>query len=116
MPIIDRVTALTVKTLSAPWLTRLNWDEFVTLLACIGLDVIEYALPMLMAPLMGDILDLAGIAFCVFFFSWIGFVSLVELVPGLDVLPNFTITWLIWYLMKREKDQIRIIEELERWR
>ena len=107
---------MTVKTLSAPWLTRLNWDELVTLLVCIGLDVMEYALPILMAPLMGDIPDLAGIAFCVFFFGWVGFVSLVELVPGLDVLPNFTITWLIWYLMKREKDQIRVMEELERWR
>jgi len=107
---------LTVKNLSAPWLTRLNWDELVTLLVCICLDIVEYALPVLMAPVMGDVFDIAGIAFCVYFFRWIGFISLAELIPGLDFLPNFTFTWLIWYLMKRKKDQLRILEELERWR
>jgi hypothetical protein len=78
--------------------------------------MIEYALPVLMVPVMGDVFDIAGITFCVYFFSWIGFISLAELIPGLDFLPNFTFTWLIWYLMKRKKDQLRILEELERWR
>jgi len=107
---------LSTKTLSAPWLTRLNWDEFITLVACVGLDVIEYLLPVLMAPVIGDVPDLAGVALCVIFFGLIGLISLVELMPGLDFLPIFTITWLIWYLMKRKKDQIRIMEELERWK
>lgn len=83
---------------------------------CITLDVLEYIMPALMLPLAGDVLDFAGIVFCVYYFGWIGFVALFEVIPGLDVIPNFTITWLVWYLMKKRKDQLRLQEELEKWK
>ena len=103
-------------TLSAPWLTRLNWDEFLTLIVCLSLDVIEYIVPILMMPISGDVVDLAGVFFCVYFFSWTGFLSLIEMTPGLDFMPTFTLTWLIWYLFKRRKANIEIEEELEKWK
>ncbi|MCW4036652.1 MAG: hypothetical protein NWE75_05610 [Candidatus Bathyarchaeota archaeon] len=83
---------------------------------CLFLDLLEYVVPVLMLPLAGDLVDLAGITFCVYYFGWVGFVALFELLPGLDVLPNFTVTWLIWYLVKKRNDQLRIREELERWK
>ncbi len=107
---------LSVKTLSAPWLVRLNWDELISLLVCVSLDLLEFVFPPLLVPLVGDILDFAGIVFCVYFFNWVGLVALFELLPGLDILPNFTITWLVWYILKRRSSQSRMEEELERWR
>ena len=111
-----RVIHSSTKTLSAPWLTRLNWDELASLAVCIALDILEYTYPMLMAPISGDILDIGGILFCSFFFGWAGLVSLFELVPGLDLLPTFTMTWVVWYILRRRKEYGKIEEELERWK
>ena len=105
-----------MKTLSAPWLIRLNWDELVTILVCLSLDIVEYILPVLMVPLAGDVIDLTGVVFCVFSFGWLGLISLFEVIPGFDVLPIFTVTWLVWYILKRRNSRIRIESELERWR
>ncbi|KON29648.1 hypothetical protein AC482_05980 [miscellaneous Crenarchaeota group-15 archaeon DG-45] len=107
---------MSLRTLSKPWLVDLAWDELVTLVACLGLDFIDYLIPVLMTPIYGDILDLAGVIFCGIFFRWLGFVSLIELIPGLDVLPNFTITWLIWYVNKKRWEKSRLEDELEHWR
>lgn len=105
-----------MKTLSAPWLIRLNWDELMTLIICVSLDLVEYLVPMLMAPFAGDILDFAGVVFCVIYFGWLGFLAILELIPGLDTLPSFTITWLFWYILKRRNARLRLEEELEQWR
>jgi hypothetical protein len=107
---------VSTKSLSAPWLIRLNWDEFFFLLICVGLDVVEYIIPVLLVPLAGDILDFSGFIFSVFYFGWIGFVSLIELIPSLDILPSFIITWLIWYILKKRRDKIKVLEELEKWK
>jgi hypothetical protein len=107
---------LSAKTLSAPWLVRMNWDELITLMVCVSLDLIEYILPILIVPLAGDLVDFAGVVFCVFYFSWVGFISVFELLPGLDILPCFTVTWLSWYLLKRRHAKLRIEKDLEKWR
>ena len=104
------------KTLSAPWLVRLNWDELGSLLVCLMFDLIEYCFPMLMMPVGGDVIDVAGIIFCAYFFSWIGLISLFELLPGIDIIPTFTLTWIAWYILKRRKDYSKIEKELERWK
>ncbi|TET24757.1 MAG: hypothetical protein E3J73_07630 [Candidatus Bathyarchaeum sp.] len=67
------------------------------------LDVIEYAAVVLTMPVVGDVFDVAGILVCLVIFRWIGLVSLVELVPGADILPIFIITWLMWYFLKKQK-------------
>jgi hypothetical protein len=61
---------------------------------------------ILLLPVIGDVLDIIGIFVCFIMFRLLGVVSLFELVPGLDVLPIFIITWLIWYLAKKRKDLI----------
>ncbi len=103
-------------TMSAPWLLRVSWEELITLTVCLGIDVIEYMLPMLMAPALGDVLDFAGVVFCVAYFGWLGAFSLLELIPGLDVIPIFTLTWLMWYTLKRRKERVRLDAQLERWK
>jgi len=107
---------MSTKTLSAPWLISLWWEELATLVVCLSLDFIEFLFPPLMAPLVGDFLDLAGVVFCIVFFRWPGFISFIELIPGIDVLPIFTVTWLIWYFFKRRRDRALMEYQLERWR
>jgi hypothetical protein len=75
--------------------------EVLSLAVCIIMDVIEYAATVLTFPLIGDAFDVIGIVFCLLVFRWFGLVSLVELLPGADVLPVFIITWLIWYFSKK---------------
>ena len=77
--------------------------ELFSLIFCVLLDVIEYAAVILTMPVVGDVFDVIGILFCFVIFRWIGLVSLVELVPGADVLPIFIITWLMWYFLKKQK-------------
>ena len=107
---------MTFKNLSAPWLTRLNWDEITALIICLTLDIIEYPLPQLMAPYSGDVLDLLGTVISVYLFGIPGFLSLFELVPGLDILPIFTLTWVLWYSLKRRKAQKEIEQKLDEWK
>ena len=77
--------------------------ELLSLIFCVILDVIEYAAVVLTMPVVGDVFDVVGILVCFSIFRWIGLVSLVELVPGADVLPIFIITWLMWYFLKKQK-------------
>lgn len=80
--------------------------ELLTLVICVILDISEYMFGVLLLPLYGDFLDIIGIVACFAMFRLIGVVSLFELVPGLDVLPIFIITWLLWYLTKKRKELI----------
>ena len=77
--------------------------ELFSLIFCVILDVIEYAAVILTMPVVGDVFDVIGLLLCFVIFRWIGLVSLVELVPGADVLPIFIITWLMWYFLKKQK-------------
>lgn len=115
MPLKKR-RKVSVKPLEVPWLIRLFWDEMVTLLVCVSLDVIEYLFPLLMIPVAGDLIDIIGLSFCTYFFNWIGLISVLELIPGLDALPIFTATWLIWYFLKRRKARMTQDDKLESWR
>jgi hypothetical protein len=80
------------------------------------LDLVEYLFPLLMMPVAGDPLDLLGITLSVFFFKWIGVITFLELIPGLDTLPIFTFAWFLWYLMKRRREGKRQDAELDGWR
>jgi len=39
-----------------------------------------------------------------------------ELLPGIDIIPTFTMTWIAWYILKRRKNFREIEKELERWK
>ena len=95
---------------------RMNWDELTSLIICLTLDIIEYPLPALMAPYSGDVLDLLGTVISVYLLGIPGFLSLLELIPGLDILPIFTLTWILWYTLKRRKVQQKLDQKLEEWK
>lgn len=75
--------------------------ELVFLGICILLDISEYMFAILLLPVIGDFLDIVGIILCFAMFHLIGIVSLFELVPGVDILPVFIITWVIWYMVRK---------------
>ena len=77
--------------------------ELFSLILCVVLDISEYIAAVLIMPVVGDMLDVAGIVACLVIFRWIGFMSLFELVPGADILPIFIITWLVWYFLRKQK-------------
>jgi len=89
----------------------LTEEELIGLVLCVSLDVIEYILRILILPVVGDIMDVAGIVSCIYLFRWIGILTLLELVPGADILPIYIITWLIWYFTKKWEES-RKIEKL----
>ena len=77
--------------------------EILFLVLCIILDVSEYIVAILLLPVFGDILDIAGIFGSILMFKWVGIISILELIPGVDILPVFIITWTIWYLLKKSE-------------
>ncbi|MEE8354703.1 MAG: hypothetical protein V3S09_02660 [Candidatus Bathyarchaeia archaeon] len=104
------------RTISIPWLLQYYWDEVLSLVICVSLDLVEYLFPPLMMPVVGDAVDLVGISLSVFFFKWIGAITFLELIPGFDVLPIFTFAWLIWYLVKRRREGRKQEQQLNNWR
>jgi len=78
-------------------------EELLFLVICIVLDVSEYMITILLLPWVGDLLDIAGTIACLVMFRWVGVISLLELIPGVDILPVFIITWLVWYSLKKLK-------------
>ncbi len=103
------------ENVSAPWVLKISWEELTTLSVCLCLDLLEFVAPILLTPVFGDILDLAGFLFCAVYFNVVGAISLLELVPGLDVVPFFSLTWLTWYLLRRRRLRQRVEEQLGEW-
>lgn len=82
----------------------ISYGEFVKLVVCVSLDVVEYLIPSLMTPFVGDIFDLVGLAASFYMFKWIGLFAALELVPWFDILPINIVTWIIWVLSRRWKE------------
>jgi len=87
----------------------ISYGEFVRLIVCLTIDGIEYIIPILLTPLVGDIYDVAALITSIFMFGWIGLFSALDLIPGLDILPINTITWLIWVISRRRDDISRML-------
>ena len=98
------------------WENGLTWNELSTLAVCLALDLMDYLVPFMMTPIYGDILDLAGMAFAYMYFNSIGAIMVLELIPGFDILPLSTITWITWYITTSKANKKRNREQLERWR
>ncbi|RLI17160.1 hypothetical protein DRO49_04030 [Candidatus Bathyarchaeota archaeon] len=99
-----------------PILLGLYQDELILLALSLLLDSLDYLIPTLSIPRVGDIVDLLGLVFAVLAFSWLGFITLLELIPGFDVIPSFTITWFTWYILRERRLEAELEAELERWR
>ena len=102
--------------MNAPWEHKLTWEEMSTLAVCLSLDLLEYLIPFMMTPIYGDIIDFTGIVFVFIFFNYYGAFSILELIPGFDILPLFTLSWLTWYLQSSRLKKKQIQDELESWR
>jgi len=85
----------------------LTEEELIGLVVCVALDVVEYILTILLLPLIGDIIDLGGIIFSLYYFKWIGLLTLLELVPGGDLLPLYIIAWIVWYSLRKLEETRR---------
>jgi hypothetical protein len=81
-------------------------EEFLWLILCLAFDLSEYVSTILTLPVAGDILDLVGLIACFVMFRWVAVISLLELVPGADIFPIFLLTWLIWYVLKKQKHSL----------
>jgi len=87
------------------WVLRtLTYGEFIRLVVSASIDAVEYAVPILSLPLIGDVFDIVGVATSLYFYGWTGLVSALELVPGLDLLPLNVLTWVIWIIIKRQRE------------
>jgi hypothetical protein len=93
----------------------MSWEEFATFTVCFTLDLIEVLAPIFLTPLLGDIIDFFGFLFSVIYFNYLGALTLLELIPGLDVMPFFTITWLVWYFQRRRRLRRKMDQELQQW-
>lgn len=80
----------------------------------VAIDMVEYAAAILLFPVVGDIFDIVGTMACVLMFGWIGFLSVIEFVPYLDILPTCTITFLVWYYLKKKEEEISIRMKMQR--
>lgn len=86
-------------------IVMLTWEEFIRLVICIFFDVVEFAFPFLLGPILGDILDIAGFWFGILMFGWIGCLTILEILPFADYFPIFIITWFIWYYRKKRRER-----------
>ena len=85
-------------------LSIMTYSEFVKLVVCLSLDTVEFVVPFLLQPIVGDMFDIIGLATCIYFFRWLGLVAILELVPGFDVVPVNTLTWIIWFIINHRED------------
>jgi hypothetical protein len=82
-----------------------------SLLACIVMDMLGYATYSL--PVIGELADIvwapvSGMIFFMMFRGWKGafggmFNFVEELMPGLDFIPTFTLTWLWHYFTGKQR-------------
>lgn len=82
----------------------ISYRELINLIICIFLDSLDYIIPILRLPLIGDLFDILGLAIAFVLFGWIGLISLLEFVPSVDILPMSTVNWAIWVYTKRSKE------------
>jgi hypothetical protein len=96
--------------------TSLTEDEIIKLIICVIFDIAEYALPILLMPIIGDILDIAGIGIGIYLFGWLGLISLLEFLPFFDYFPFFILTWVIWYYLKKQSEKEQIERLKDKWK
>ena len=99
-----------------PKYVSLSLDEAVRLMICVLFDVAEYAIPVLLTPMVGDVLDIVGIGAGILMFGWIGLLSILEFIPMADIFPIFTFIWIIWYYTKKEKEKEQQRRYREKWK
>ena len=113
---MKNLTSRTVEGLKLQKYTSLTLDEIIRLIIVVVFDVSEYALPILLTPIIGDVLDIVGVGLGIFFFGWYGLISLIEFLPFVDYFPVFILTWFIWYYAKKTKEKEHLEKIKEQWK
>lgn len=104
--------------LSPELLTKYNSRKTLMLVLSIVFDIIGVSTYFL--PFLGETFDLAwapiaGFAMYIMYGGFIGvfggmFVFLEEMIPFTDIIPGFTIMWLIKYVLLAKKSQTQFAE------
>jgi hypothetical protein len=94
-----------------PKYISMSLDEAVRLIICVLFDVAEYVVPVLLAPFLGDVLDIVGIGVGILLFRWVGLMSILEFLPFVDIFPIFILTWITWFYLKKKEEARKIREE-----
>ena len=110
------VSTETKEEFSLPKYTALTVDEIVRLMACVVFDVAEYAFPILLTPIVGDVLDIVGIGVGIVLFRWFGLISILEFLPMVDFFPVFIFTWIVWYYVKKQEEKEKLERLKEKWK
>ena len=106
----------TREALKPPKYIALTIDEVTRLIICVMFDVAEYAFPILLAPIVGDILDILGLGVGIIMFGWIGLLSILEFLPMADIFPVFIVMWIVWYFLKRQEEKTELERLKEKWK
>ena len=101
--------------LRPPKYFMLTFEEFIRLIICVVFDIVEFAVPILLGPIVGDALDIVGFWTSISLFGWVGCLSILELVPGADYFPVFVLTWTIWYYRKKMREKIKREKMRKKW-
>ncbi len=83
--------------LRPPKYVMIPLDMLVRFIFCVILDGLEFIVPILLSPLIGDILDIVGLGIGLAKFGWVGGLTVLEFLPGADYFPIFIFTWVVWY-------------------
>ena len=82
-------------------LNYMSLGEFTKLVVCLSLDMVEYIVPILLVDSpVNYIFHIFSLICALYLFGWTGLISALDLVPGLDILPMNTITWMVWFTRK----------------
>ena len=103
------------RQVKTPKYLMLTVEEFVRLIICIVFDVVEFAIPILLSPLVGDAVDIVGFWAGILMFGWVGCLSLLELVPMADYFPIFLVTWAVWYYRKKRREKRELEKIQKKW-
>jgi hypothetical protein len=85
-------------------LSTLTYGEFVRLVISLSIDLIEYIIPILLLPIIGTLYAIVGLSTSLYLYGWIGLIAALDLLPGLNILPMNTVTWVAWLFVKRQRE------------
>lgn len=90
-------------------MSTLTYGEFVRLVVSLSIDIIEYVVPFLLLPVVGTLYAIIGFATSLYLYGWIGLLAALDLIPGLHIIPMNTVTWVVWFIVKRQNESMKHI-------
>ena len=79
----------------------MSYGELIKLTVCLSLDICDYVVIFLLSSIVGDFFSIISLATTIYMFGLLGLIEILDFIPGFDLLPMATITWLAWTMRKR---------------